>query len=199
MASQVDIANRALTKLGAARIISFADDNKQARAISSMFEIVRDAELRSHIWSFSVKRASLAALVSTPDWGFQREFPVPSDCLRILMVNDVYNGPSLEDYRNQPVAEYSLEGNKILTNFPAPLKIRYVSRVFDTTQWDSMFVEAMACRLAMELAEDLTQSNTKRELAQSEYVAALRNAIRSNALEQPAQDLPDNSWLLGRL
>jgi len=199
MASQVDIANRALTKLGAARIISFADDNKQARAIFSMFEIVRDAELRSHIWSFSVKRASLAALVSTPDWGFQREFPVPSDCLRILMVNDVYNGPSLEDYRNQPVAEYSLEGNKILTNFPAPLKIRYVSRVFDTTQWDSMFVEAMACRLAMELAEDLTQSNTKRELAQSEYVAALRNAIRSNALEQPAQDLPDNSWLLGRL
>ncbi len=199
MASQVDIANRALTKLGAARIISFADDNKQARAIFSMFEIVRDAELRSHIWSFSVKRASLAALVSTPDWGFQTEFPVPSDCLRILMVNDVYNGPSLEDYRNQPVAEYSLEGNKILTNFPAPLKIRYVSRVFDTTQWDSMFVEAMACRLAMELAEDLTQSNTKRELAQSEYVSALRNAIRSNALEQPAQDLPDNSWLLGRL
>jgi hypothetical protein len=71
MTSQVDIANRALTKLGAARIISFGDDNKQARAVSSMFDIVRDAELRSHIWSFSVKRASLPALLSTPDWGFE--------------------------------------------------------------------------------------------------------------------------------
>jgi hypothetical protein len=167
MASQVDIANRALTKLGAARIISFGDDNKQARAVSSMFDIVRDAELRSHIWSFSVRRASLPALVSTPDWGFQNEFQIPSDCLRILMVNDVYGGPSMEDYRNQPVADYSLEGNKILANFPAPLKIRYISRVTDTTQWDSMFVEVLACRLAMEMAEDLTQSNSKRELSSS--------------------------------
>jgi hypothetical protein len=199
MTSQVDIANRALTKLGASRIISFGDDNKQSRAILSMFDIVRDAELRSHIWSFSVKRDSLPALTSTPAWGFSYEYQMPSDSLRLLMVNDIYNGPSMEDYRNQPVADYSLEGNKILANFAAPLKIRYVSRVTDTTQWDSMFVEAFACRLAMELAEDLTQSNTKRELAQNEYMAALRGAIRASSVEQPDQALPDNSWLLSRL
>ena len=199
MTSQVNIANRALTKLGASRIISFGDDNKQSRAILSMFDIVRDAELRSHIWSFSVKRDSLPALTSTPAWGFSYEYQMPSDSLRLLMVNDIYNGPSMEDYRNQPVADYSLEGNKILANFAAPLKIRYVSRVTDTTQWDSMFVEAFACRLAMELAEDLTQSNTKRELAQNEYMAALRGAIRASSVEQPAQALPDNSWLLSRL
>jgi hypothetical protein len=199
MTSQVDIANRALTKLGASRIISFGDDNKQSRAILSMFDIVRDAELRSHIWSFSVKRESLPALASTPSWGFSYEYQMPSDSLRLLMVNDIYNGPSMEDYRNQPVADYSLEGNKILANFAAPLKIRYVSRVADTTQWDSMFVEAFACRLAMELAEDLTQSNTKREMAQNEYMAALRGAIRASSVEQPAQALPDNSWLLSRL
>jgi hypothetical protein len=199
MTSQVDIANRALTKLGAARIISFGDDNKQARAVSSMFDIVRDAELRSHIWSFSVKRASLAALVSTPDWGYSFEYELPSDCLRLIQVNDVYNGPSMDDYRNAPTADYSLEGRKILTDFDSPLKIRYIARQTDTTQWDSLFVEALACRLAMELAEDLTQSNTKRELAQTEYVAALRSAIRASSIEQPAQDMPDNSWLLSRL
>ena len=199
MTSQVDIANRALTKLGAARIISFGDDNKQARAVSSMFDIVRDAELRSHIWSFSVKRASLAALVSTPDRGYSFEYERPSDCLRLIQVNDVYNGPSMDDYRNAPTADYSLEGRKILTDFDSPLKIRYIARQTDTTHWDSLFVEALACRLAMELAEDLTQSNTKRELAQTEYVAALRSAIRASSIEQPAQDMPDNSWLLSRL
>lgn len=199
MASQVDIANRALTKLGAARIISFGDDNKQARAVASMFDIVRDAELRSHIWSFTVRRTALAALVSTPDWGFQFEYQLPSDCLRILMVNDVYGGPDMSDYRNAPTADYSLEGNKILTDIGSPLKLRYISRVQDTTQWDSMFVEAMACRLAMEMAEDLTQSNAKRELAQAEYTAMLRSAIRASSIEQPAQDMPDNSWLMSRL
>jgi hypothetical protein len=199
MTSQVDIANRALTKLGASRIISFGDDNKQSRAVSSMFDIVRDAELRARIWSFSKTRVSLPALSTTPDWGFQYEYQIPSDSLRILLVNDIYPGPSLEDYRNASVAEYSIEGNKILANFAAPLKIQYIRRVTDTTQWDSLFVEAFACRLAMELAEDLTQSNSKRELAQAEYMAAMRVAVRASAVEQPPQAMPDNEWLLSRL
>lgn len=199
MASQVEIANRALTKLGAARIISFGDDNKQARAIQSMFDIVRDSELRSHIWSFSVKRTSLAALTSTPDWGYEYEYELPSDYLRLLQVNEMYNGPSMDDYRNAATADYVLEGKKILTNFGAPLKIRYIARVVDTTMWDATFTEAFACKLAMELAEDLTQSNQKRDLAGQEYKFALMQAVRSSAIEQPAQDLPDNSWLLSRL
>lgn len=199
MASSIEIANRALTKLGAARIISFGDDNKQARAVQSMFDIVRDAELRAHIWSFAIKRASLAALTSTPDWGYTYEYQVPSDLLRILQVNDVYNGPSFEDYRNQSVAEYALEGNKILTDFAAPLRIRYVARITDTAQWDSTFVEAFACRLAVEMAEDLTQSNTKRELAQREYDQSLLMAIKAGGLETPPQALPDNTWVLSRL
>lgn len=199
MASQVEIANRALTKLGAARIISFGDDNKQARAVQSMFAIVRDAELRAHVWSFSVKRASLAALVSTPDWGFEYEYELPSDCLRLLQVNDFFQGPSMDDYRNQSTAEYMLEGNKILTDYTAPLKIRYIKREQDTAQWDSTFVEAIACRLAAEMAEDLTQSNQKKDAAWKEYDQALMAAIRSGAVEQQHQDMPDDSWVLSRI
>lgn len=199
MASQVEIANRALTKLGAARIISFGDDNKQARAVTSMFDILRDAELRAHCWSFSVKRASLPTLTTTPDWGFAYEYQIPSDCLRIIQVNDVYPGPSMDDYRNASTAEYAIEGNKILANFAAPLKIRYVSRVAETPKWDATFAEAFACRLAMELAEDLTQSGQKKEMAQAEYRQAILYAIRANAIEQPPQDLPDDSWAMSRL
>ena len=199
MASQVEIANRALTKLGAARIISFGDDNKQARAVQSMFAIVRDAELRAHIWSFSIKRASLAALTSTPDWGFEYEYELPSDCLRLIQVNDFYQGPSMDDYRNQSTAEYQLEGNKILTDYAAPLKIRYIKREEDTAQWDATFVEAFACRLAAEMAEDLTQSNQKKDAAWKEYQQALSLAIRSGAVEQQPQDMPDDSWMLSRI
>jgi len=199
MASQVEIANRALTKLGAARIISFGDDNKQARAVQSMFTIVRDAELRAHVWSFAVKRASLAALVSAPDWGFEYEYELPSDCLRLLQVNDFFQGPSMDDYRNQSTAEYMLESNKILTDYVAPLKIRYIRREEDTAQWDSTFVEAIACRLAAEMAEDLTQSNQKKDAAWKEYDQALMAAIRSGAVEQQHQDMPDDSWVLSRI
>lgn len=199
MASQVEIANRALTKLGAARIISFGDDNKQARSVNSMFNVVRDAELRAHLWSFTIKRDALAALSSTPSWGFEFEYQLPADCLRIIEINDIYPGPNMDDYRNKSTQAYVIEGRKILTNDAAPLKIRYSSRVEDTSQWDATFVEAFACRLAAEMCEDLTQSNTKKELLLNDYGMAIRMAIRANAIELPPKDLPDDSWAMSRL
>jgi hypothetical protein len=199
MASQVEIANRALTKLGAARIISFADDNKQSRSVNSMFNVVRDAELRAHLWSFTIKRDSLPALTTTPAWGYDYEYQLPPDCLRLLEVDDIYPGPNLDDYRNANTQEFTIEGRKILTNKDAPLKIRYVSRVADTTQWDATFVEAFACRLAMEMCEDLTQSSSKKESVKDDYNTAIMMAIRANAIELPPQDLPDDSWVMSRL
>lgn len=105
----------------------------------------------------------------------------------------------MDDYRNQSTAEYMLEGNKILTDYTAPLKIRYIKREQDTAQWDSTFVEAIACRLAAEMAEDLTQSNQKKDAAWKEYDQALMAAIRSGAVEQQHQDMPDDSWVLSRI
>lgn len=199
MASDVDICNRALTKLGEARITSLTDNLEPARVLNSLFEIVRDAELRSRVWRFAISRASLAALVATPDWGFDYQYQMPSDCLRILQVGEYYPGVSLTDYRNTDEAEWRIEGRKILTNLEAPLKIRYVASISDTGQWDAAFVEAFACRLAVESAEALTQSTSKRELAWEEYKQAIKMAVRANAIESAPEPLPDSEWVVARL
>ena len=44
MSSQIEIANNALTLLGAARIISLGDDVKAARSITAMWNITLDAD-----------------------------------------------------------------------------------------------------------------------------------------------------------
>lgn len=199
MASQVEIANRALTKIGEARIISLSDDVEAARVISSIWDVARDAELRVRNWNFSIKRESLAALSAAPSWGFQVQYQLPSDCLRVLQVGEFYPGPSMSDYRNQSEAMWQIEGGKILTDYEAPLKIRYVSRVEDTGLWDALFVEAFACRLAVESCERITQSNTKRDLAWNEYQQAVKAAVRADAIENPPEPLPDDSWMLSRL
>ncbi len=199
MAGQVEIANRALTKLGDARVLSLSDETEGARSVNSMWDAVRDAELRARVWKFSIVRTSLPALVATPAWGYEYQYELPSDCLRVLQVNDIYPGVSLSDYRTIDESEWRIEGRKILTNLAAPLKIRYISRVEDTGQWDSSFVEAFACRLAVELAERLTQSNTKRQLAAEEYKAAMRLAVQANAIESTPEPLSDDSWMLSRL
>lgn len=199
MASNVDIANRALTKLGEGRLISLGDDTKAGREVNSMFHIVRDAELRAHNWRFAIKRARLAALVAAPEFGYTYQYRPPADCLRILEVGDVYPGADLSDYVGMPSSEYAYEGGLILTNIAAPLKLRYIARIEDPTLYDALFVEAFACKLAMELAEPLTQSSTKRELAQREYDRAIALAVKANSIELPPVKAADDTWVLARL
>lgn len=199
MASQVEIANRALTKIGESRILSLSDDVEAARVVYSLWDIVRDSELRARNWNFSITRASLAALVSTPDWGFSYQYQLPSDCLRVIQVDDYFPGPSMSDYRVSSEAEYQIEGGKILTDKVAPLKIRYVASITDTGSWDAAFTEVFACKLAVEICERLTQSNSKRQLAWDEYQQGLKQAVRSDAIENPPEPLPDDSWVLSRI
>jgi hypothetical protein len=198
--SDVLIANRALTKLGATRIISFGDDTKEARAITSLYDLVRDAELRRRKWRFSLRRTQLPALANSPDFGYAYAYQLPADCLSILSVGDVAPGVDLSDYRTGlDMGLYQLEGRTILTDLPAPLNLRYKARVTDATQFDLAFVEALAARIAMELAEDLTQSAAKREQAGADYRVALREAVAANAIEVAPEVLPDDSWLLARI
>lgn len=200
MASQVDIGNRALSKLGEARIISLDDDTKNARAIKAAFDIVRDAEFRAHRWHFTKKRTTLPALSTTPAFGWDFQYQLPSDFIQVIQVG--YYDPivDLSDYRTSGSRDWEIEADAVLlTNAEAPLPLRYVARVEDTTRYDSTFIEVLACRLAAEVCEELTQSTTKKESAKDDYKLAMSVAIRANAIELPPQTIQDDSWLLGRL
>lgn len=198
-ASKVAICNRALTKLGARRILDVTDEVKEARELNSMWDLVRDAELRRNLWNFAMRRAALPALITTPAWGFAYEYQLPADLVRVVQVHDVYYVAGLTDYRTMMDVPFQVEGRKVLSDLDAPLKIRYVARVDDTQQWDALFVEAFASRLAYEACEAITQSNTKKEAAYADYQATVRQAKQVDAIENPAEPLPDSSWLLSRI
>ena len=193
MASEVSTANAALRKLGENRILLLSDDNKAARTINGMFDDVRDQELRRARWKFALKRDSLPALVAAPAWGYAYQYTLPADFLALVQINDYY----LRSGTKQK-GPYALEAGLILTDYPAPLKIRYIARIETVAQWDPLFVEVVACKLAMEAAETLTQSETKRARAAEEYKFAFREAVRQDAIEAPADELPWGSWLDSR-
>jgi hypothetical protein len=219
----VDIVNRALTKLGDVTIRSFNDNTTASRLAASSYDLIRRAELRLNYWNFSLVRTTLTYLTDVsgnpikPAWNYGLTYQLPSDCLRVYQVNDIFNGVSLAEYRNQDVREFVIEGDKLLTNMtgnnfaggnfvsvpgspsPVPLPILYVSDAQDPNKFDAMFIEALACKLAMEWAERLTQSAPKRQLATQEYVSAIRQARSIGSCETPAQPLPDNTWVLSRV
>lgn len=189
MASKVEICNRALQKLGAKRIVSLTEDSRNARACNVAYEAVKLAEIRAHSWSFAIKRAELAAESPAPAWGRTSAFPLPADFVKLI---NPYPETSLN------TLDWQIEGKKILTNDSAPLYVRYLYDVTDPNEMDSLFREAFSTRLAGELCEEITQSNTKKTDLKAEYREIVADAKKANAIEKVPEDGPEDTWITAR-
>lgn len=197
--SDVAIANLALTKIGDLRITSLSDNTKPAREVNAVYSMLRDKLQRTYNWRFCVKRAVLAAESTAPVFDYSYQYPVPSDCLRILQINAYYPAPDLSDLISSGGQEYVLEGGKILTRNSGSMNLRYLARISDPTKFDTSFDEAFASSIAYNVAEALTQSDSKKNAALRDYRMALMDAIRANAIENPPESIADTTWLTVRL
>ena len=79
MASNVDIANNALSILGGSTISSLTEDTKNARICNQRFENVRNRVFRGHPWNCLIKRVQLAENSTAPVVEFANAFALPSD------------------------------------------------------------------------------------------------------------------------
>lgn len=189
MAAVVDIYNRALQLLGAKRIGLPSENTASGRACRACYEPCRDALLRRHKWNFAIKRASLAAEDPAPDFGRANAFPVPSDY--ITMANEYPELNTLE-------RDFVIEGGKILTNYSGPLEIRYVSKVTDPNLMDPLFRELLSHDMALNMCEEITQSNSKKADIAVSRRDAFSDAKRANAFENVAQRPPEDTWITCR-
>ena len=199
MASRTDIINRAMIKLGAPTISDPNEDSEQALKADIVFDSLLRSELRKHAWSFAIQRTTLSPLADAPAYEWAYQYQLPADFLRVVQVNDYWQFAGVREATDEAAVPYVIEGTKLLTDFAAPLKFRYVRDVAaDPTGWDAAFTEAFASRLAEELCETLTKSVAKKAQMEKDYLTAVRDAKRVNAIELPPTPLPDNSWITGR-
>ena len=198
MTSDVDICNLALQRLGTKAISSLSEDSTAGRECNRVYEHSRDSELRSHPWSFARARAELAADSTDPAFGYAKQYPLPAGFLRLLPVRNIARGFfSLGGI--DPNIDWQIEGTKILTDDSAPLQIIYLQVIEDVTAFDQLFKDLLVARIAMDISEKVTQSNTKKANAETRYVAAKAEAKRVNAFERPPLESPTDTWVTARL
>jgi hypothetical protein len=190
--SDVSICNLALQKLGAARIVSLSDDSRNARSCNAAYEQMRDRELRAYRWNFnkawSGDLAADATAPTHPDYGYA--FPVPTDFLNLRLPADNTLDWILARHGGR---------RAVLTNDSGPINVPYGCRITDPTEFDPLFVDALACKLAWHMAEEITQSNQKKADAANEYKMAIAEARRANSFEVLPAAPDDDSWLSARL
>lgn len=184
-ASDVDICNSALAKLGASRIKSMTEGSKEAALCNLRYKDCRDVVLQSHPWKCCITRKILSPLANAPAFGYASAFRLPPDYLRQL--------PKDKSSDLLPV-----EDGCILSD-DSELKLRYVYRNEDTTKYPPHLSEAIAQYLAQDICYALTQSATKEELQFKKYETVLRRARFLDSSDSKAQTKDSDTFLDARL
>jgi hypothetical protein len=182
MITKLDIINAALVSLGVSSVQEL-ESTTQGRAAAAMWNLTLAATLRSHPWNFAITRATLAASTTTPDHGYARKFPLPSDWLRTI---EVYQ-----------VDDYKQESGAIICNSYV-ISIRYVSAITDPARFDALFCDALSNHLAAKLAYPLTQSSSQQAVCWDAYKEVLRLARSVDSLEDMPDELPESSLITMR-
>ena len=209
--TQTTIVNRALQLLGYKPVGSINDNDRGARAMNRAYIPVLEAMLRENFWSFSIKRAILAAAATPPIFGKANFFQLPGDFLMIAPPDQFVNYgvmstgliPSAPNtgvsYQDWQIESFPGGGQAIATDQSAPLYLRYVSNAINEGNFDPSFSEAFAAALGVDTCEELTQSNTKIATLSKMHDDAINIAKKRNAFEIMPVQPPVDSWLLVRM
>ena len=184
MASETDICNIALSNLGERPIAIRTEQNQRARACDNRFNDVRDLVLRSHVWNCALKREVLNSSATAPKWGYSYAYPKPAEMLRLISVKE-------NEY------PFKIEGDNIVTN-STTLSILYIERVTDTAKYDALLIQAIALRLATEIAQDITGKTQLKEALMRKYREVMSEARSADAAEGTPQKIESDLWLESR-
>lgn len=178
-ASWVEIANMALVKCGAATIVSLTDLTREAEIVNLRLFPCRDFVLRLHPWKDATIRVVLSPLSAGPVFGYDYYFQLPGDCLRLLEI--------ISD------SDYKLENGKIAT-MDSSINIRYIQRIDNPTQLDSMLSDLIAAYLAKEIIYSLTQDAAMTKILKDDFQTELRMAKNIDSKSQTKERI-EMGWL----
>lgn len=157
MASEVDICNLALARIGEGANVTAIkppDGSAEAAYCARFLPLARNALLEMHPWSWAQRRASLAdlsaAVTVPPTWRYA--YAVPSNCVRILSIRDP-NASYDEvgaDYQTE-IGDDVSSSRVVYANVVAPV-MHYVDLVTDPTRFSPLFTMALTYELASMLA-----------------------------------------------
>lgn len=183
VASETEIMNSALTKIGGAIILARTDNSREAKICNVRFDHARRIVLRMHPWNCAMTRVTLAPTTDVVPFDFSYSFQFPSDLLRVYSID--------ED------VEYRIEGRNLLCD-ETVVNMRYLKNLTDYGLMDDLLAEAIACYLAWDIAFAVTGKNDARDTCWQQYRQILGSAKTVDAQEERDYGITANGFLDAR-
>ena len=170
--TETSICNQALGRIGANQIKNVETDTTvPAIQCRLHYEQTRDSLIRSYKWRFASGRETLSQDTETPDFEWDFQYPLPDD---FMADKSIYEGRFSDiNFRN-----YTLEGNLLLTNEDT-MEIRYIKKVTDVLEFDSLFVKVLILLLADVLIGPLAGGDAKIQRKIDNALDELMPAVRA--------------------
>lgn len=201
MASEVDICNLALARLGDNATVASIDPpegSAQAEHCARFYAIARDSLLEMHAWKFATRRVQLAQL-SAESWNWSFAYAGPNDSLKLLAVLPVSADSDADTQEYETETDSS--GNPIILTNQEAASLRYVANVTDTTVFSPLFVDSLAWLLASYLAGPVIKGDTGAAMSRTclqSFMIAFSNAKVSDANQRKVRPEHTPAWIGGR-
>lgn len=164
--SEVQICNQGLSRIGVNRISSLSDSSKAAKECNTIFDTTRDAVLADHDWGFARIFLDLALLSDTYT-GWEYAYAYPTGCLsfrKILDDTGANTGTSYDidtdTYSQSGAVAFEIISNaagtaRVIVSDKQSAEGVYTARITDPNMFSYPFIDALAYRLAADLAVPL--------------------------------------------
>lgn len=206
--SETHICNLALSRIGQNFITTLTEGTRNSDVCNLHYASTRDALLRAHPWNFAIRRSALALDATAPNHEFDYRFALPTDpyCLKVIRTDweatgfsgtAIYGFPGQMGYADYGVP-YRIEGRFLLCN-ETTVSIEYIARIEDVAQFDDLFTDLLAQRLAAEMCVQITDNQSMAKGLWEIYGAKLSEARTMDAQEGTPRAVVDASpWLVAR-
>lgn len=195
MASKIEIINRALVKVGQARISSLDENSKGATTVRTVYDQVRDTLMQAYIWNFTKTRVQLAADTAAPLFGFQFRYRLPAGTLRVVGIAD-----DQEPNRNYTSSRsaFKHEDEFLYTDASAPLNLVITQKVEEAGKYPPDFCNLLSLDIALDIFYDVTKGNERYAALRQDREIALRRAKMNHAIENSPEVMVASEWIDSR-
>lgn len=164
----VELCNIALARAGVSKVLtSMTEASTEAGLCRVLYPTALETVLSMAPWPFATKRAVLAPLAGGGRGGYAFRYQLPADC---LVVQEVFSGRGLREDQKVPFRVENEGDARVLLTDQEDAEIIYTARVESPTLFHPLFVDALAWKLAGDLAISLAKDDD----------AATRFASRAN-------------------